>query len=194
VVVAPTVEYGVSHHHLPFAGTMSLTSALYVQVVCELVRCLVRHGAKRVLLLNGHGGNEHPNGTVAQTLVHEEGLDVVVGSASYWTIASEVLVTAGARDVAPRFPGHAGGFETSLTLALRPDLVQLDARQAPLGALNPTAHAVEPRAFARAGGTSDDASRADAEIGKRLVEAAIGAVADYLVTFHRRTTPGQRTQ
>ncbi len=191
VVVAPAVQYGVSHHHLPFAGTMSLTSTLYVQVVCELLRCLHRHGARRVLLLNGHGGNEHPNGTVAQTLVHEEGLDMVIAHASYWIIASEALVAAGAHDVAPRFPGHAGGFETSVTLALRPDLVKLDARRAPLSALNPTAHAVEPRAFARAGGTSDDASGADAKIGRRLVEAAVGAVADYLVTFHGAAGPAR---
>jgi creatinine amidohydrolase len=97
------------------------------------------------------------------------------------------LVEAGARDVAPSFPGHAGGFETSLMLALRPDLVQLECRQAPRGALESAAHAVEHGAFARAGGTSDDASGASAAAGQKLLEATISAVAEYLVQFYERT-------
>ena len=52
--------FGVSHHHLAFAGTMSLTTGQYVDCVKELVRCLYRNGVRRVFLLNGHGGNQHP--------------------------------------------------------------------------------------------------------------------------------------
>jgi hypothetical protein len=46
---------------------------------------------------------------------------------------------------------------------------------------------VESGVFARAGGTSDDASKADGEIGKKLVEATVGAVADHLVRFYQNT-------
>jgi creatinine amidohydrolase len=187
VVVAPTMHYGVSHHHMAFAGTMSLTSSIYVEVVKELVRCLYRHGVRRVVLINGHGGNEHPNGTVVQALVNEEGLDLSLGSASYWTIANKKLVEAGANDVAPRFPGHAGGFETSVTLALRPDLVHLDRRRAPTADLGNSVYATEQGMYPRSGGTSDDASKADAAAGARLVEAAVQATAEYLVSFYRKT-------
>lgn len=191
VIVAPAMHYGVSHHHMIFAGTMSLTSAVYVEAVKDLVRCLYRHGARRVLLLNGHGGNEHPNGTVAQALVNEEGLEMALASASYWTIASKALVEAGARDVAPSFPGHAGGFETAFTLALRPDLVHLDRRRAPTAALTNAVHATEHGAYPRSGGTTDDASGATTEAGQRLVEAAISATAKYLVEFYRKTRQGK---
>ncbi len=187
VVVAPTMHYGVSHHHMAFAGTMSLTSSIYVEAVKELVRCLYRHGARRVVLLNGHGGNEHPNGTVAQALVNEEGLDLALGHASYWTIASKALVEAGANDVAPRFPGHAGGFETALMLALRPDLVQLDKRRTPAADLINAVHATEHGVYPRSGGTSDDASGASEAAGRRLLDATIEATATYLVEFYRRT-------
>lgn len=183
LVVAPTVHYGVSHHHLAFAGTMSLTSAIYVETLKELVRCLVRHGVRGVFLLNGHGGNQNPNAVVAHALTHEEGLKIVVGQASYWTIASEALAAAGARDVAPSYPGHAGGFETSVMLALRPDLVQLDRRRPPLAPIHPIPDAQQAGAFVRAGGTSDDASRADAAAGAALVEAAVSAVAAHLARF-----------
>jgi creatinine amidohydrolase len=187
VVVAPTMHYGVSHHHMAFAGTMSLTGHIYVEAVKELVRCLYRHGVRQVLLLNGHGGNQNPNGVVAQALIHEEGLQMSLAHASYWTIASKALVEAGASDVAPSFPGHAGGFETSLMLALRPDLVNLEARRPPAAGLSSAPHTVEHGAFARAGGTSDDASRASVEAGQRLLDATINAVADYLVQFYERT-------
>lgn len=188
LVVAPTMHFGVSHHHLPFAGTMSLTANLYMECLKELIRCLYHHGVRKVVLVNGHGGNQNPNGVVAHALVNEEGLEMSLGQASYWTIANQALIDAGASEVADRFPGHAGGFETSLTLAIRPDLVDLDKRRAPEADLNSAApHAVEHGAFARAGGTSDDASRADLEAGKRLLEASIGAVADYLVQFYEKT-------
>lgn len=187
VVVAPTMHFGVSHHHMAFAGTMSLTSSIYIEAVKELVRCLHHHGARRIVLLNGHGGNEHPNGTVVQALVNEEGMDMALGSASYWTVASKALVAAGANDVAPRFPGHAGGFETALTMALRPDLVHLDKRRPPAAELMNAVHATETGRFQRSGGTSDDASGATLEAGQRLLEAAVSATASYLVEFYRRT-------
>ena len=85
------------------------------------------------------------------------------------------------------YPGHAGGFETSLMLALRPDLVQLERRKAPAARLTSGVGAVESGVFARSGGTSDDASKADGEIGKRLLEATVGAVADHLVRFYQNT-------
>jgi creatinine amidohydrolase len=184
LVVAPTVHYGVSHHHLAFPGTMSLTSGLYVESVKELVRCLYRNGVRQVVLLNGHGGNQHPNGVIAHALVNEDGLEMRIGQVSYWTAAARALEEAGAAEVAPSFPGHAGGFETSLMLALRPDLVQLERRRAPTGRLSSAGGAVEHGAFVRAGGTSDDASRADAAAGERLLEATVGAVTDYLITFY----------
>ncbi|MGH2351471.1 MAG: creatininase family protein [Chloroflexota bacterium] len=188
LVVTPTMHFGVSHHHLAFAGTMSLTSHLYMESIKELVRCLHRHGVRQLLLINGHGGNQNPNGVIAHSLVNEEGLEMAVGQASYWTIASQALIDAGARDVAPNFPGHAGGFETSLMLALRPDLVQLDQRRAPRAELTSSVGAVEHGAFARAGGTSDDASRADAAAGQKLLDATVTAVAEYFVRFYERTT------
>jgi creatinine amidohydrolase len=184
VLVAPTVHTGVSHHHLPFAGTMSLPATTYIDVVSDLVRCLAGHGVARILILNGHGGNEHPNGTVVQRLVHDEGVHVVLASASYWTLGREAMASLGTYDRFAHVPGHAGDFETSVVLALRPDLVDLGARREPLAALQGLAHSARPGNFARAGGTTDNASKADGAFGRQMLDAVIGAVADYLVEFH----------
>jgi creatinine amidohydrolase len=183
IVVTPTMHFGVSHHHMEFAGTMSLSSLTYIQIVSELVRGLHRHGARKVVLVNGHGGNQNPNGVVSQTIVHDEGLDIAVGSLSYWSVP--ITRQDGSKGTVS--PGHAGHFETSLMLALRPDLVQLEHRIAPVAPLNSIEHGQENGAFARAGGTTDDASQADAEEGKRLLGEFTGALAEYLVKFHRQT-------
>ena len=183
VLIAPTLHTGVSHHHLAFAGTMSLPATVYVDVVSELVRGLAGHGVARILILNGHGGNEHPNGTVVQRMVHDEGVPVVIASASYWTLARDAMQALGVYMRYEHVPGHAGDFETALVLALRPDLVHLEARRDPLAILQGLAHTARPGAFARAGGTTDNAAGADGEFGKLILEAAVSSVADYLEAF-----------
>jgi creatinine amidohydrolase len=183
VVVTPTMHFGVSHHHLGFAGTLSLRNDVYAEVLRDVIRSLHRHGARRVVLVNGHGGNVNGNGTVASSLVHEEGLDLAIASVSYWSLPVE------GKDgrKAPFSPGHAGDLETSLMLALRPDLVHLDRRRAPLAPLSSIEQAQEHGAFTRAGGTTDDSSRADEMEGRRLLGALVDALANYLVRFHRQT-------
>lgn len=187
ILVAPTVHYGVSHHHLAFAGTMSLTSRIYVDAVKELIRCLYGHGVRQLVIVNGHGGNVSPNSVAANALVHEEGLEMAIGSVSYWSLPVSLAGPDGAREQITLSPGHAGTFETSLMLALRPDLVQLEARRAPLAALSSIAHASEYGAFARAGGTTDDASGASAAEGRQLLPALVEALIEYLVQFYERT-------
>ena len=60
IILAPGLPFGSSHHHLSFGGTISLSADLYVQVVTDLVRSLLQCGFRRIILLNGHGGNITP--------------------------------------------------------------------------------------------------------------------------------------
>ena len=125
IVVAPTVTYGSSHHHLPWAGSMSLSVRTYMAVIEDLIRCVAHHGGKRVALVNGHGGNVAPHDVVTSALTLE--LEIAVAAVSYWTLAEKELAAEGL-DGLGGIPGHAGGFETSLMLALRPDIINLDQR------------------------------------------------------------------
>jgi creatinine amidohydrolase len=60
ILVAPTLCYGVSPHHMAFPGTVSLSPDTLIAVVCDVVRSLVTHGFRKIILINGHGGNIAP--------------------------------------------------------------------------------------------------------------------------------------
>jgi len=62
VLVAPPLNFGASPYFLAYPGTMSLRIATLMDVVEDLVRSLYGYGFRRVLILNGHGGNDPVRG------------------------------------------------------------------------------------------------------------------------------------
>src|SRR2546422_5922064 len=115
------MPFGSSHHHLPFGGTMSLSTETYYRVLYELAESLVIGGFRRIFILNGHGGNSELIQLVARDLALKH--PAHLAAASYWSVAWDALVEEQAH-VLGRLPGHAGAFETSQMMALRPDLVR----------------------------------------------------------------------
>ncbi|MCP4367053.1 MAG: creatininase family protein, partial [Deltaproteobacteria bacterium] len=57
ILVAPTVNYGVSPHHMAFRGTVSLTPDTMIRLISNIIESLVSHGFRRIVFINGHGGN-----------------------------------------------------------------------------------------------------------------------------------------
>ncbi|MEV0714970.1 creatininase family protein [Asanoa sp. NPDC050611] len=173
IVVAPTVAFGASDHHLPFGGTLSLSPETLLAVILDLARCVAAQGGRRLLLVNGHGGNVGVCHAAAAAASTRYGL--AVGHLDYWHLAP-------AEPDVP-VPGHAGEFETSLVLALRPDLVgERTARAQP-----PSVPAV-PGIDLHTGaiwrtidGHTDSAERADADAGKRRLDHLVRLMADRLV-------------
>jgi creatinine amidohydrolase len=193
VLVAPTLPFGCAHHHLPFGGTISLTTTTYIDLVCELLAGLISEGFRSVALLNGHGGNDAAIRVVVDRLVHEQGHDVHIAAASYWAIAAPVLQSYGFDS-----PGHAGNFETSLMLALEPELVHLDRRATdaadwtPLGRPDLRGATIRRHGlWVASDGRTDDAGRAAADKGAAMLDDIASAVAQFLVQFHRSTPVGE---
>jgi creatinine amidohydrolase len=58
VLVAPTLNFGVSPYFLAYPGTLSLSVSTMILAVEDIVRSAYRHGFRRILFINGHGGND----------------------------------------------------------------------------------------------------------------------------------------
>ncbi|HBI44980.1 MAG TPA: creatininase [Planctomycetales bacterium] len=123
VVLLPTLWFGASHHHLRFGATLSATVDVHIDLLCDLLTPLLDDGWQRVLLLNGHGGNIDTM-QIALRRLQPRYRDRILGAASYWDLAAAELsaLAEGPR----KTMGHACEFETSMMLALRPDLVRRD--------------------------------------------------------------------
>ncbi len=122
VVVTPTVWTGYSPHHRDFPGTLTLDDETFGKVVGQVVTSLWFGGFRRILILNGHGGNANLLKNLIQTLRYDQGIKAAF--ASYWDFALKEL--ADWRTSESGGIMHACEMETSLMLATRPGLVRMD--------------------------------------------------------------------
>lgn len=188
IVVAPALPFGSSAHHLPFGGTLSLATETYRAVVDDLVTSMIAGGARRIFLLNGHGGNRELNQLVARDVTMAQPADrpVAIAAASYWEIAQRSLATD--PDLgAVRQPGHAGQFETSMMLAMTPEHVReprpVRERDPSLVPAIPGVRIETTGLWASYDGFTDFPHRATAEQGRRALDLIVRDVAAALVTF-----------
>ena len=191
VLVLPGMWTGMSEHHLPFGGTITLSFAEFRGVLAGVVRSLRAIAFGRLLIVNGHGGNIEPLAVAARELGVEYGLPVV--STTPWFIAAkevaELMETA-------QGPQHACEAETSVMLAMVPDLVRTDkleeaVRQAP------------PAVASRAGfsrfwsfserapvtGVKGDPRPATAAKGEKMLDAMAAALAQAMADTALWRTP-----
>lgn len=184
LVLCPVLPIGCSSHHLAFGGTLSFASHTYLCILKDIGNSLIDSGFQRIVFLNAHGGNEY--------LMHQAATDLAVqhpvwtASASYWTIAQTALEAAAAAESGP-VPGHAGGFETSLVMAL--DRAHID--RSSIGKHHPERDwltGVMPGTFigrhmelTGVNGYTDAADQATAAQGRTYIEAIVQAVSSWLV-------------
>jgi creatinine amidohydrolase len=123
LVWTPLLWLGNSHHHLDFAGTLSAAPRTYLDILADLIDNLVGHGFRRIVLLNGHGGNIVP----AQQAVFEARQryrhrdDLLLLAATYWLLGGKPELVD--QTISQTQMGHACEWETSMILHLAPNLV-----------------------------------------------------------------------
>jgi creatinine amidohydrolase len=117
----PTLWPGHSTHHLFFPGTLSVSQMPYIQLVIELCRSIMKMGAQKVFLLNGHGGNDVPLRATLREIKTEFPRARFV-FASYWTLAQQSIKSIRESELGGL--GHACEMETSIMLHLHPDRVK----------------------------------------------------------------------
>jgi creatinine amidohydrolase len=123
VLFAPLQWLGNSDHHLDFPGTLSAPPRVYLDLLAGLLENFISHGFKRLVIVNGHGGNDVPGKQavfeVRQRHRHRD--DLLLLFATYWLLGGDPR-KADASIHQSRM-GHACEWETSMMLRLAPRLV-----------------------------------------------------------------------
>ena len=124
--LAPTVRFGCSEHHLAFTGTISLGKETFHRIVADVVASLSAHGFRRIVLLPTHGGNFKPLAEAVAKIESPDGVHVLAFT-DFEGFVNTALESSKAFGVdAAKSGAHSGEWETSLMLALRPELVKMD--------------------------------------------------------------------
>ena len=191
-LVTPVVWSGLAEHHMSLGATLSLDFDTFFAVLRGLCTSLTRQGFRNILLLNGHGGN-----IAALTVIVNElapALGAPIATATYWLLAQAEFSKILEKQQNVR---HACEAETSMVLALKPELV--DMAQA-LNAVGPTspemvdivgaaAHRWQSFRARTSHGAIGDPRTATAEKGERLLQAAADAVTKLICNATFWTTP-----
>jgi creatinine amidohydrolase len=180
VAVLPGLWLGLSEHHLPFGGTISVDYAAYRAILESIVRSLRAIGFARLLIVNGHGGNIDPLAVASRELA--VAYDFPIVATTPWFLAREKLAPIFEVDTGAK---HACEGETSVMMAIAGDIVKKDKldeamQQAP-------ARVDAPAGFSRfysfserapVTGTWGDPRSATAEKGARFLAVQAEALAE----------------
>jgi creatinine amidohydrolase len=180
IVVLPTIWSGLAEHHMSLGGTLTLDLATFFGLVRGIVRSVARNGLSKILLLNGHGGNMTALNALVGELSVEMSLPIAL--ATYWIPAQQEFAEILEKQVSV---AHACEAETSMLLALRPDLVVMTE----LERVNPPSewgggasdvYVWQSVSDWSPSGVAGVPNAASAEKGEKLLDAAAKALADRL--------------
>lgn len=184
VVVTPCVWTGLAEHHVAFGGTVTLDFAAFAAVLKGVVRSAMRAGFRRVMLLNGHGGNAEAVAVVGGECQNELGIAVAAGT--YWHLVGDAFAPILDRQSNVL---HACEAETSLMMTLLPEAVRTDRLPEAHGP-HSTRPEGQPAAMIRRRsfidisptGVIGDARAASAAKGEALLETASTMIAEELAS------------
>jgi creatinine amidohydrolase/Fe(II)-dependent formamide hydrolase-like protein len=145
-------------------GSITLSYHTFANVLTDVAASVHAHGFRRILFLNGHGGNIPLAQSIRLKLLEEKGISSVHGF-TYWELPGvpEAMRTMSEMDKGSI--GHSGGFETSLQLFLQPGLVESAAAQWTAGVMGNPAFGTR-------------------EKGNRLFDIVVDALVDVLRRYH----------
>ena len=190
----PPQNVGLSTEHLAYPGTLSLSPATLLALWGELGAGVARAGIRKLLLLNGHGGNVAPMDIAARELRQQHGL--LTYSSSWFNLPLPPEVQALFPPEEHRFGIHGGAIETAMMLHLAPASVRMaQARHWPsssqeraaryplLGNGKSAKMGWAMQDYQRAGAVGNAASATAAQ-GQALVQAAAQGLAQLLAEMH----------
>ncbi len=183
-LLAPALPYGISIHHMPFSGTLTLQPETFEAVLMDVARSFREHGIHRLFVVNGHGGNQNALGVTSVKMRRDLGVRMAY---TLWPVIGGLAVAEHAKG---RRVGHACVFETSLMMHLRPDLVREDRLVE--GELKPPVYGDAPTGGIEGflywdelttNGALAGAPDARPEIGEKMTQVALERVSAFVRRF-----------
>lgn len=191
VLFLPTLPVGKSNEHLAFAGTLTFSAQTLIAMWMEIGASVAAAGVRKLVFLNSHGGQTAVMDIVARDLRVRHGLLTV--AANWFAMGyPDGLLSAEEQ----QFGIHAGDLETSVMLALHPDLVQMDqardfrssaqdmATQNRHLGLSPAGRLGWQAQDLNAAGACGNAANATAEKGRAFLDHAGRQIASLLKEVH----------
>lgn len=198
IMVTPTMPFGSSDHHLPFGGTISLDTKVLLDVLMNIGRSLTKSGFRKIMFINGHGGNHEIFQLAARDLALQN--NIHAAAASWWSVAWSRIKNTDAFEYG-RVPGHAGAFETAMVKAIAPHLVG----PKPPASLWPDKDSKTKRdswlspmrvelagSWQKMNGYGDNPGTIPDELSKELLQMSIEAVAEAIENFYLATVKADK--
>lgn len=117
VICLPAVPYGVDANLMAFPLTIHVPQHILDAYLTEVICSIRHHGIRKILIINGHGGNDFK--PLIRQIQFE--MDVHLFLSDWWKVGADVQ-----EDMFGKGDDHAGSLETSVALAICPELVELE--------------------------------------------------------------------
>ncbi len=189
VAVAPAIPWGISWHHLRFAGTISLRPATLITLLEDIVGSLHAHGLQRFLVVNGHGGNAATIAVAIEEIKQRSDVPLIASIFGYALIAEQARLHFPASAI-----GHGGADEAAVVMAAAPHLGKPHAAapdftgaQAETAALLGAYGGTLARRFEELtrNGVTADATPATLELGQQILDGAAQRLAEIIAVLLR---------
>lgn len=194
----PPLWFGVSPHHMDFAGSLTIRPSVLTSLLEDLLESLIRHGFKNVLLLNGHGGNT-ASIDAARAMIQFNHPEIFTVLSSVWVVLQDVY-----QDLPPEIRqdnwrtmiAHGGLFETSVVMAVEEGMVKLE-RARPVSvdryvlASDPALNVTVTMKDLSEIGSNGDPTGASSELGRMFVERSVEIIIDKYRKARKVFRPGE---
>ena len=178
LLVLPALPYGMSDHYSSFPIAISLRSETLVEMLKDVLTSLWKHSLRRVIIVNGHDGNIAPIETAAREFkVSHPQIKIAVLEA--WWITAGKLLPKGTFEVWDGL-GHAGEGETSMILALKPELVDMEHARGVVPALPEEVSLKWTFDELTSYGATGDPTKATREKGKKMKQVLVNYLVDFV--------------
>lgn len=182
VLVLPAIAYGLNLHHIDFPGTIHVEPDAFIAFCLSITKSVAYHGFQKILIVNGHGSNTPLIDLVARkTVLETESLCFATGYFAFLLQAFEPIRES-------QVIAHADEFETSLYLHLAPERVRMDLAVKDDDRMGKYVSSDSTRNYPvrfndfwgrwTRTGVHGDPTKATAEKGRILFEAAVAGLVD----------------